>query len=53
LVRARRRIDADRASFRSGEIRILDLSGDVERSLSLYFDDRGVDLRLPSILNGK
>jgi hypothetical protein len=35
LVRARRRVDVNRAIFRSGEIRILDLSGDVERSLLL------------------
>jgi len=42
-----------RASFRSGEIQILDSGGNVERGLLLYFDDHGVDLRLPSILNGK
>ena len=41
-----------RACFRSGEIRVLDLTGNVERLL-LQFDHHGVDLCLPSILNGK
>lgn len=43
----------NRASFRTGEIRILDSPGNVEYGLFLYFDDHGMDLRLPGILNGK
>ena len=42
----------NRASFRVGEVRILDSTGNVERGLFLKFDDHGMDLRLPGILNG-